>query len=128
MISQPIENQSHILDVLQHTEIFRDISRIVLAQNLDYFRSYSVAEGEMIIKAREIGHSIYIVISGSVAVHHDEYIIAKIDAGLRTLANNHRMIVVITLRPIAPEAIVATIRIPAKRVQKRRLNFRRVGV
>src|SRR5215471_17377866 len=70
-----------LIRLLKETEIFRDVSKEMLLRNSDCLHEQSVSKGEGIVKKNEFGDSLYVIVSGAVKVHDQEYTVAELRTG-----------------------------------------------
>jgi signal transduction histidine kinase/DNA-binding NarL/FixJ family response regulator/HPt (histidine-containing phosphotransfer) domain-containing protein len=74
-------NTAEIISLLKTTEIFRGIGEKILDEQVPNFTIEHFVAGAPVIIKGEIADSLYVIVSGTVRVHDDDYEVAQMGAG-----------------------------------------------
>src|SRR5580765_7401799 len=76
-----IMNTSQLIRLLRDSEIFRAVSNEMLLPHKQYLHEQGVPAGECIVQKNEFGDSLFVIVSGAVKVHDQEYVVAELRQG-----------------------------------------------
>ena len=79
-MNEQLQNE-RILNHLMDTDIFADIPSAILQQNIERFRVMLIKPGELILQKGEIGDTMFVIISGDVKVHENDFVVATLHEG-----------------------------------------------
>jgi CRP-like cAMP-binding protein len=81
MKSFEMVDSHHVIDSLRKTEAFSGVPYHFFLQNAHLFDEQLFAEGTPIFHKNDIGDSLFVILSGSVSIHDNEYTVAVLKEG-----------------------------------------------